>query len=150
MHGMFTRVSPAAFAERVGIPAGWFVISHRWIPTKTARRFAHGEWFKLSTPHADVYRVLRFSPNLEGAPGKTGQIVLDWPAWLDLYGRVEDVDGPLELEITKASWYEYPRLAISHPDPTFRLSSWIAVISLSLGVVSLLLGVWSVCIAYRY
>ena len=49
MKGSFERVSPAAFAERIGIPLGWFVISHRWMPEKKQRRERHGKWFKLST-----------------------------------------------------------------------------------------------------
>lgn len=50
--------------------------------------------------------------------GDPAEIVLDWPAWLDLHGRAEDVDRPLEIDIVAARWWEYPRLAVSHPDPT--------------------------------
>lgn len=139
--GSFTRVSPAAFAEKIGIPAGWFVISHRWLDEKKTRRLQHGKWFRLSSAENAVYRVLRFSPRLAGAPGKSGEIVIDYEAWLDLFGRTEDVDGPLSLEIRVARWWELPRLATSHPDPAIRLAGWIALLSLVLGIVSVVLAV---------
>ena len=149
MKGTFKRVSPAAFAENVGIPAGWFVISHRWMSVKKERRLQHGKWFKLSTNAASVYRILRFSPNLAGAPDKPGEIVLDWPAWLDLFGRAENVDGTLQITITAARWWEYPKLAISHPDPAVRLSGYLALLSFCLGVISIALGVWSLWKTYK-
>lgn len=151
MRTIFTRVSPAAFADKVGIPAGWFVISHRLMPEKKDRRFQHGKWFKLSTREACVYRILRFSPNLRGVvtAGDPAEIVLDWPAWLDLHGRAEDVDRPLEIDIVAARWWEYPRLAVSHPDPTVRLAGAISILSFVLGVVSVILGGWSLWITYH-
>ncbi|HBQ8682557.1 hypothetical protein [Pseudomonas aeruginosa] len=148
MKGRFERVSPAAFADKIGIPLGWFVISHRWMPEKKQRRESHGKWFKLSTSSGVVYRVLRFSANLRGAPGSTGDIVLDWPAWLDLFAREENVDGPIEITITPAKWWEYPRLAISHPDPAVRLAGWISIVSLILGALSVVLGGWSLYVTY--
>jgi hypothetical protein len=142
MKGHFTRVSPAAFAERVGIPAGWFVISHRWISDKSTRRLAHGRWFKIKSGEAEVFRILRFSPNLEGSPAKgTGQIVMDWNGWLDLFGRADDVVGPIELEFSEARWWHFPRLAVSHPDPTVRMSGILALVSVGLGILSLLLTI---------
>ena len=149
IRGTFTRVSPAEFAEKIGIPAGWFVILHRWIGEKKARRLQHGKWFKLSSEPNSVYRVLRFSASLAGAPGKPGEIVIDYEAWLDLFGRTEDVGGPLSLEIRAARWWELPRLATSHPDPAVRLAGWIAVLSFALGIISLVLGAWSLWKSYN-
>lgn len=140
----FQRVSPAKFADKVGIPLGWFVISHRLMESKQERRESHGRWFKLKTNEGTVFRVLRFSPNLTSAKGKSAEIVLDYPAWLDLYGRAENVDAPLDISITRARWWESPKLAVSHPDPSIRLAGWLAVISVSLGVVSVVLGGWSI------
>lgn len=148
IRGTFARLSPAAFAEKLGIPLGWFVISHRWMAERQTRRLLHGKWFKISSATGSVYRVLRFSANLAGTPGKAGEIVIDYDAWLDLFGRVENVGGPLELEIRRARWWESLRLATSHPDPAFRLASWIAVLSLVLGLISLVLGVWSLWKTY--
>lgn len=75
--------------------------------------------------------------------------MLDWPAWLDLFGREENVDGPLEITIKAAKWWEYPRLAIAHPDPAVRLAGWISLVSLGLGVLSIILGAWSLYLTYR-
>ena len=149
IRGTFQRVSPAKFAEKIGIPLGWFVISHRWIGSKKERRISHGRWFRLKTSSGTVYRVLRFSANLKSAAGETAEIVLDYPAWLDLHGRAEDVDGPLEVCIEPAKWWEAPRLAVSHPDPSIRLAGWLAVLSVFLGVVSVLLGAWSIWLTVR-
>jgi hypothetical protein len=141
MKGTFTRISPAAFAEKIGIPEGWFVISHRWLPQTSARRHAHGRWYQIKSSHCTVFRVLRFSPNLKGAPGQpTGEIVIDWGAWLDLHDRAEDVDKEIELEFAPANWCHWPRLAVSHPDPSIRLAGYIAVVSLLLGIVSLVIS----------
>ena len=149
IHATFSRLSPAAFAEKIGVPQGWFVISHRYVQHKKDRRQQHGRWFKLTTSEGVVFRVLRFSPNLAGAPGKPGEIVIDYPAWLDLYGRAENVDEPLAITIEQASWWEWPKLAVSHPDPSVRLAGWLAVLSFALGVISLLLGIWSLWKTYN-
>ncbi len=142
MKGQFTRVSPAAFAEKIGIPAGWFVISYRWMPLRPNRRLAHGRWFKIKSSQGEIFRILRFSASLKGTPteGK-GEIVIDWPGWLDLFDRAEDVDGPIELEFSEAQWWQWPRLAVSHPDPTIRLSGILGVVSVALGVLSIILAV---------
>jgi hypothetical protein len=142
MKGNFRRVSPSAFAERVGIPAGWFVVSHRWLPEKSERRISHGRWFKIKSEHGEVFRILRFSPNLEGGPTKgDGEMVLDWPAWLQLFGYADNVDGSLPLELSRAQWWHWPKLAVSHPDPVVRLSGALGLLSLALGIVSLFLGI---------
>ena len=142
MKGTFSRVAPADFAEKIGIPMGWMVISHRWIPEKVKRRLAHGRWFRLKSTYGEVFRVLRFSASLPGGPSNgTGELVIDWAAWLELYGFAEDVKNPLELEISQARWWQLPKLAASHPDPAFRLSSILALVSVGLGALSILLAV---------
>lgn len=142
MKGTFSRVSPASFAEKVGIPAGWIVISHRWVSEKAERRRTSGRWFKITSANGSVFRILRFSPNLKGVPGwDSAEIVLDWPAWLELTGFAEDVSEPIELSFRRASWWQFAQLAESHPDPTYRMAGRLAVISVVLGVVSLVLSV---------
>ena len=141
MKGVFDRVSPAQFAEKVGIPPAWLVVSWRWMPGKSERRRQHGKWYKIRSPDAAIYRVLRFSSNLGGGPKQgTGDIVLDWPGWIELSDFAEDTSLRLELELTPVSWWEYPRCAISHPDPTHRLAGELAVLSVALGLLSVLLA----------
>lgn len=141
MQGTFKRVSPAAFAEQVGIPMGWMVISHRWMPNKPDRRRAHGKWYRVKSGQGVCYRVLRFSAKLSGAPsGITGDLVIDWPAWLELCGYADDVSGSLQLEFSKARWWQLISLAASHPDPAIRLSSILGIVSVFLGILSILLA----------
>ena len=65
---IFERISPAIFAEKVGIPLGWVVVNHGHIPGKANRRTAHGDWFEISSGRVKIYRMLRFSPNLSNRP----------------------------------------------------------------------------------
>jgi len=137
--GLFERVDPGKFAEKVGIPLGWMVISHHHIPDKQERRKVHGRWYRVTSQGISVFRVLRFAPNLHFDWDGTSDLVIDWVGWLDLHGRASDVDGPLELEIEQVSPLLLPMMIVMHPDPTSRLAGWIALVSLALGVLSILL-----------
>lgn len=142
MNGRFTRVAPTALVQDMQIPAGWFVISHRWMPEKLNRRQSHGRWYKIKSSQGVVFRILRFSPNLRGSlSAGSGGIVIDWAGWLDLHGQAEDVDGPIELEFSEARWWQFPRLAVSHPDPTVRLSGLLGLGSVALGILSIILAI---------
>ena len=145
INGKFIRISPAKFAEKIGIPQGWFVISHNWVKNKKDRRHSHGKWFKIKSAHGTVHRILRFSVNLEGttSTGK-GTIVLDWPALLELSGYAENINSKSEIEltITKVSWWQYPLMAFAHPDPTHKLAGELGLLSVVLGLFSLVLSLW--------
>lgn len=140
----FIRRSPADFAQKIGMPIGWFVLPHRLVPDMAERRRLHGRWCKLSTDKGTAYRVLRFSPRLRSKGDGAPEVVLDWAAWIDLNGRDENVGGPAEIAIQEARWWAYPKLATTHPEPSYRLASWIALVSLGLGLLSVGLGAWSV------
>jgi len=142
MRGVFERVSPATFAQKVGIPAGWFIVSHRCLPDKKTRRKAHGRWFRIKSSSGVIYRILRFSPNLRSPGKKDGEIVLDWVGWLDLNDRDEEVSTPLDLEISEVPMWCLPFMVRAHPDPSYRLAG-------TLGLVSVVLGVLSVLFAFR-
>lgn len=142
INGMFNRLSPTKFAEKASIPLGWMVISSRCVSSKSERRRTHGKWFRIESAHGTSYRVLRFSPNLAApAADHPGKLVLDWPAWLELNGYADDVSTPLQLTITKASLWHLPQVAASHPDPTVRISSELALISVVLGILSIILAI---------
>lgn len=142
MEGEFDRVSPASFAEKIGIPDGWVVISHRWVPTMPERRRTTGNWFKIESDNGTVFRVVRFSPNLQGSPATgRGQLVIDWSAWLRLSGFAEDTSTPLKLKFTRSRWWNFWAWMITHPEPTVALSGLISLISLGLGIVSLVLAI---------
>ena len=140
MKGIFNRMPPAKFPDSSGVPLGWIVVSWRWMPDKTERRHAHGKWFRIKSKHGVVYRVLRFSGSLRGAPPENlGDIVIDWPAWLELNGYSDNPSGPLTLEFEKAGILHLPQLAASHPDPNARLSGILGMVSVLLGLLSIVL-----------
>ena len=142
----FKRLSPTALNENTGLAAGWCAISWRLISEekgisgKKKRRQAHGKWFKLSSKHGSIFRNMRFSGSLKSDDDLPAQIILDYVGWLILTNEAEDIHAPIELTIKRAKWYERPQMAVSHPDPAFRLASWIALLSLSLGILSIVLA----------
>jgi hypothetical protein len=140
IRGRFDRESPAKFAEKVGIPLGWFVISYRHIPSKTERRIAHGRWYRISCSGISIYRILRFSPNLTFAKEGASELVIDWVGWLDLHNRAEEVDGPLDLEIEPVPTLFVPFMVVMHPDSTYRIMGWLGIISVILGMVSIIVA----------
>jgi hypothetical protein len=132
----FDRVAPTQQTEQ--LPLGWFAISHRYVDGKKGRREAHGEWYRLKSKHGTVYRVLRFSPRLKGSPKQeVGQLLMDWNGWLELSGYGDSEHEPIEIEVKKAAWWEYFHLAMSHPDPTYRHNSALAIVGLFLGIASM-------------
>lgn len=142
----FHRKSPSDFAQKIGIPLGWFVVHYNFVPKKKHRRLAHGNWYELKSEHGKIYRILRFSPSM--IYNKKPEMVLDWVGWLDLYGRAENVDDPLQLSVQRIRVWNIPRAYISHPDPGIRLSAWLGLLSLALGILSVYVAVdWSETIA---
>lgn len=135
--GEFSRKSPAKFFRDTDVPVGWFVVSHRWVSNKKDRRISHGKWHKITSKYETIYRILRYSVNL---PKKEGVIVLDWIGWIDLNGREEAVDNPISLQIKTVKWWEYPKCALSHPDPAYRLATKLAIVSIGLGFLSLIIA----------
>ncbi|MHC3995717.1 hypothetical protein ACXWTF_12905 [Thiomicrolovo sp. ZZH C-3] len=135
---MFRRSPPSAQTEQ--LPLGWFALSHRYVGDIKERRKMHGEWFRLKSKEGTIYRVLRFSPRLKGSERKEeGQLLIDWNGWLDLNGH-DTKDDAIEIEIAKARPWEYFHLALSHPDPTYRHNSVLAIVGLALGAVSLVVS----------
>lgn len=130
--GTFERISPAKFADKVGIPLGWVVVRHSHLPEKLARRRTHARWVCIKCGSQRVYRVLRYSVNL-----RSGDIVMDWAGWIDLQGRTDKESDVLELTIRTARWYEFLTIPLRHVDPGYRLAAWLGVVSLWLGVISL-------------
>ena len=138
--GEFERLSPASFAEKVGIPLGWVVVHYNHIPKKADRRIAHGAWFELKSDRGTVYRMLRFSPQVhKGRNGRPARIVIDWVGWIDLHGRDEEVTGAINLRIKRVPWWKRPWAYLRHPDPAVRLSGWLGWASVILGLIALLL-----------
>jgi len=64
---------------------------------------------------------------------------MDWVGWLDLCDRDDNAPESLELEITKTRWWEAPFLAVAHPDPIIRMSGLLGLLSIGLGIWSVVL-----------
>lgn len=129
--GIFRRMSPAAFSERVELPQGWIVLRFNNLPEKIARRATHGQWVVLIHGSHKVYRIVRYSVTMP-----KNEIVLDWAGWLDLQGRIADLDQEVALTIRTPQWWELLVVPFKHIDPGYRMSAWLGSISLALGVVS--------------
>lgn len=124
------------YFKRDVLPYGWFSIRYDHIEDKRLRRRAHGRWVKIESLQGCIYRVPRFSANLE-----KNVILLDREGWLILNGRHETVEEWLPLKITPLTWYQswylFPFIAHSYPEPGYRLATNIALV---LGALSLVLG----------
>lgn len=135
----FTRVPPTAQTET--LPLGWVAISHRYVDDVKQRREMYGEWYRLKSKEGTIYRVLRFSPRLKGtANAEEGQLLIDYNGWLELTGHSPKRNESVEIEITKAKRWQYMQLSLSHPDPTYRHNSVLALIGVGLGVLSLVIS----------
>lgn len=85
--------------------------------------------------------MLRYDPNLKrDAESKTGEIELDWSAWLTLSDFAENTPKRMELEISPVRWWMLPQVMIAHPDPVQRLALRVSAVAFVLGVVGLVLG----------
>lgn len=134
-HSKFKRIAPATFGE---LPHGWFVIRWNHVQSKTARRKAHGAWAVIQSDKGRIYRVARYASNL-----KQNEMVLDWVGWMDLQGRPDDIHQEYSLTVRKARWFDYPYIGAKHPDPAYRLSFYVALMGVGLGIVSLILSALS-------
>lgn len=135
------RVAAEKVFEPGEFPIGWFAVSHHCIPDKKERRLTTGKWFCIRSEHSKVYRVLRFFPRLAfNKTDKQGQIIMDYSGWLKLSDFPEDTELALQLSIRRAKKHEYLHCLLSHPEPSFRLAGWLAVISVGLGLIGLITG----------
>lgn len=64
--------------------------------------------------------------------------------WIDLMGREPKTKEALSLTIRPVRFWEKYQCAVKHPEPAYRLASWMAILSLLLGLLSLGLAIdWS-------
>ncbi len=134
-NGTFKRTSPAKFADRVELPAGWTVLRHDHLPEKLQRRATHGKWVAIESGQNRIFRILRYSVNL---PKR--DIVLDWAGWIDLQGRNAKIYNSIPLKIRSPKILEYPIIPFRHVDPGYRMSAWLGLLSVVLGSLSLILS----------
>lgn len=115
-------------------PEGSIAVSHVWVEGKSTRRQTTGRWYRLTSPEGrPIFRVLTFDPTL-----RHGDIAIDWSGWLILTDYAEDTEQSLELEFRRARWWNYPQLAVTHPNPVSRVALQVAAVAFVLGVVPFL------------
>ena len=134
--GIFTRKPPAKFGERADLPLGWTVLRHDHLIPKQKRRDVTYRWATIICGERKIYRVLRFGGSL-----RRDEIVLDWPGWIDLQGRVADTLDEIQLEIRTPHRWEYLVIPFYNVDPGYRMSAWLGAISVGLGLLSIVLTV---------
>lgn len=141
MHGTFTRNTSNRSLGPNGLPLGWFALSFRWTADKNTRRRTHGKLYRLRSPHGTIYRILRYAVPLQGEhETQASDVAIDWPGWLVLQGYREDMEQPLELDITRARVWHWPHFAYSHPDPVTKLALLLGWLSFVLGVTSMIIA----------
>lgn len=134
--GTFTRTSPAKFADKVELPAGWTVLRYDHLSEKLQRRATHGKWVALQSGQSKIFRILRYSVTL-----RSEDIVLDWAGWIDLQDRSPDAPDQIQISIRTPRLWENLLIPFMHIDPGYRMSAWLGSISLALGVLSVILSV---------
>ncbi len=143
--GTFTRTtsSPEKKCE-----SGWFALSHYLVPVKRDRRTARNVWYRIASVDSQndvqcIYRVLRFDPTLIAGSqeqDKPAEIDVDYQGWIELSGFAEKKPKTLQLLITRATAIGIVRGMLHHPDPSIRVASWLAAISVILSAVGVGLG----------
>ena len=138
----FVRASiPLNNGESIKPNSGWFIVSsHLQSSSDGAAEMARGDWYKITRKRekgrpVSIYRVLRFSPNL-----KRDHIVLDWDAQLALEVKDSEPEQPIRLTIEKMRGYEFPQAVLSDPDPLRRISGGLGLLSVFLGLLSIVLS----------
>ena len=131
--------------NHVKYPARWlsnihyFGISPSLINAKT--RKITGKWCKIESDSGSIYRVVRFQPQFSGGKtGKIAQIAIDHDGLIMLLGD-KPTNSILELKIRSVWIHEYLLATLQHPDPTFRLASWLGILSLIISLVSLAISI---------
>lgn len=101
----------------------------------------HGRWFRIRIQEREIYRILRFAPNLKGSKKRgEGEMFVDWPGWIELSDHEAETERPLDLVLEEAGWWRFPQFVMSHPDPMFRLAGFLGLLSVALGLLSLFLA----------
>lgn len=124
-------------------PFGWFSLSNDILADKKGEKGRgknlSGQMFRISRRDSEgktrkaVFRFLKMNPLL----GKE-QMLIDWDAQKLLNNEKK---YSVDLEIRKAKWFELPKAYLSDPDPIRRVSATLGMLSLFLGILSIVLSV---------
>jgi len=123
---------------------GWFSISHNLVENKKYRRILYGKWFCINANGNYIYRLLEFNPTLKSINGEE-EFEIDWLGFI----KLNDFNPELELtsfeyEIRLARWYEIIYANLNHPNHIARAAYKLGLVSLILGLVSLLIAILTI------
>jgi len=141
---VFQRISPGINTAQLNV--GWFAINHSFIKDKRSRRDSYSKLYRLKSKHGSIFRHIRFSPNLKGEKIdkenniiQNPQLLIDWSGWMKLT-NIENEKDNIEIEMSKANFFQIFYYSDTHPDPAYRHSMLISRIGLYLGIISLILA----------
>jgi hypothetical protein len=120
---------------------GWFSISHNFINEKENRRKMYSKWFCLKSGNNKIYRQLKFDPTLNSTDNP--QITIDWQGFIELHGyEVKSDFKEIDCEIRPANSIECIIANFNHPNQGLRAAYQISLLSLFIGVISLLISIF--------
>lgn len=136
-----------ALSEDRSIPIGWFAVSPYWFQSKIEEESyderkwkEYGSWWKIKGPEGSAYRIFRMSPQLKASSeDHHPDIALDWGGRIKLVGRPTDIKSE-ELELRPVKFLKYIVCMLNHPDPAYQLARMPALISVALGILSIMLA----------
>jgi hypothetical protein len=135
--------------SNINLPLGWFAVQFGHVTSctpeagKNLRHKVHGRWFEISSEKGKIIRNIRFAASnqiaFKGHKAKK-LICIDWQGWIDLNGRDGTSKLPLKLKIREVNWWAALIALPKHPDPAVRASTYLGLVSLSLGLLSIFLA----------
>jgi hypothetical protein len=120
-------------------PERWYDSSHYFGISQHIlgrdNKFSTGKWYQIKTIYGTIYRVLRYQPQLSAGKGeKTPAISLDYDGGRILGFRGKEKDE-LIISIRELYIHEYLNAGLKHPDPSYRLASWLGLIALIISII---------------
>lgn len=110
-------------------------------------KFTSGKWYRIKSSYGTIYRVLRYQPQLSAGKGEeSAEISVDYDGG-KILGFNRMGNNQIKIEIRSISLHEYVLATLNHPDPTFRIASWLGLIALFIGGLSLISGLLSVILS---
>lgn len=127
--------------ERLALRPNSCVIRCSHVKDEAHRKALRGRWCKISSDNGSTCRVLRFG----GGDLASDRIMIDWDAWLDVSdaGR----DKCVEIRFELLPWWQLPFAPLCQSDPTDHLAYMLGLIGFGVGLIALVLGVFSFLIS---
>lgn len=110
--------------------------------SKSQRLSLTGKWCKI-TPIGkgqSIFRIIRFSSH--GERDGNWKMSVDYDGWLALGNRsIEEKPNPKVVSISQCSGFNLLFSVFHHPDPLHKTAARLGVLSLVLGIISVILAI---------